>query len=135
MTAETFSKWLAGMSEQEVQVHLPRFKMRQQLELNSHLKRLGMPAAFEPGGLTGLSDRTDARELFISQVIHSTFVELNEKGTEAAAVTAVPAPLAAPVDREPPKPPAVFRADHPFLFVIRDAKTDAILFIGRTVAP
>jgi serpin B len=135
LNQETVSKWLEGMSGQDVQISLPRFKMKQEFELGSQLAALGMPSAFAPGGLTGVSDDPDAQLLMISQVIHSTFVELNEKGTEAAAVTAMPAPAAAALDPEPPKPPAVFRADHPFVFLIRDTKTGAILFMGRMATP
>jgi serine protease inhibitor len=135
LNQETVAKWLEGMSGQEVQISLPRFKMKQQFELGGPLAAMGMPSAFSPGGLTGVSDDSDAQLLMISQVIHSTFVELNEKGTEAAAVTAMPAPASAAPDLEPPKPPAIFRADHPFVFLIRDTKTGAILFMGRMATP
>jgi serpin B len=135
LNQKAFAKWLEGMSGQDVQISLPRFRMKQQFELGGQLAAMGMPSAFAPGGLTGVSDDSDAQQLMISQVIHSTFVELNEKGTEAAAVTAMPAPASAALDPEPPKPPAVFRADHPFVFLIRDTKTGAILFMGRMATP
>lgn len=135
LTADSLKAWLAGVSSQSVQLNLPRFKMKEQYELGPQLSGLGMAAAFAPGGLTGVSDDLEAKQLFISQVIQATFVELNEKGTEAAAVTALPAPAAAAFDPEPEPPPPVFRADHPFVFLIRDVQTGAVLFIGRVAQP
>jgi serpin B len=70
--------------------------------------------------------------LFISQVLHKAFVEVNEEGTEAAAATAVVMRVTAIAQ---PRPPVVFRADHPFLFVIRDRKTGSVLFMGRVADP
>jgi serpin B len=79
---------------------------------------------------SGLSGKPD---LFIDQVVHKAFVEVTEEGTEAAAVTSVPAPSAAPPPRKPP--PAEFRADHPFVFLIRENATGSILFMGRMNRP
>lgn len=96
------------------------------------LSSMGMPAAFAPGGFTGMSDAPEARDLVLSQVVHKAFVDVNEEGTEAAAATiAVVATVAARI--EPPIPE--FRADHPFLFLIRDAQSGAILFLGRVMNP
>jgi len=131
LDAKALATWLHEAKSESVQIFLPRFKMQEQYELGSQLAGLGMAAAFSPGGLTGVSDDADTKDLFISQVIQATFVELNEKGTEAAAVTALPAPTAAAPDPEPEPPPPVFRADHPFVFLIRDTKTGAVLFVGR----
>ena len=73
-----------------------------------------------------------SEQLFISAVVHKAFVDVNEEGTEAAAATGViMAPTAAPVQEEPP----VFRADHPFVFLIRDNRTGSILFMGRVMNP
>jgi serpin B len=69
------------------------------------------------------------RELFISAVLHKAFVTVNEEGTEAAAATAVLMP------RGRPGPIPVFRADHPFLFLVRENRTGSILFLGRIVDP
>jgi serpin B len=74
-----------------------------------------------------------AEPLFLSDVFHKTFIEVNEKGTEAAAVTAVPAPGAAVRELIPFTP--TIRADRPFLYVIRDVRTGTILFMGRFVKP
>jgi serpin B len=85
-------------------------------------------------GINGKQPR-DPESLFVSGVFHRAFVETNERGTEAAAATAI-LMLAATAAR-PSKPPEIpiFRADHPFLFAIRDRKSGAILFIGRMVDP
>ena len=77
---------------------------------------------------------TGGRDLFISEVIHKAFVDVNEEGTEAAAATGiVMMPTAAPI--EEPKEPPVFRADHPFVFMIRDNRNSAIMFLGRITNP
>jgi serpin B len=78
---------------------------------------------------------TGGRDLFISAVIHKAFVDVNEEGTEAAAATAVMMPEMAKQSRTPPPPPIVFRADHPFLFMIRDNHSGGILFMGRMTDP
>jgi len=135
LDTEAVSQWIETLQMQEVRQFLPRFRLENQYDLRSDLTELGMPSAFAPGGLTGVSDDPEAKLLAISGAIHVTFVEVNEKGTEAAAVTAFPAPASAPAEQEPPKPPAVFRADHPFVFLIRDVKSGAILFIGRMAQP
>ena len=72
------------------------------------------------------------KDLLISDVIHKAFVDVNEEGTEAAAATAVIMAGSAP---GVPAPPKVFKADHPFLFLIRHEKTGAILFMGRVTDP
>ena len=93
---------------------------------------MGMPAAFEPGGFTGMNEAPEARTLALSAVAHKAFAEVNEEGTEAAAATAVAA-VATAARLEPPIP--TFRADRPFLFLIRDRQSDTILFLGRMVNP
>jgi len=91
---------------------------------------MGMTDAFAlpPADLSGMTGRKD---LFIGGVIHKAFVGVNEKGTEAAAATAVPLQTL----EEMPSEPKVFRADHPFLFLIRDNHTGSILFMGRVMNP
>ena len=77
---------------------------------------------------------TGKKDLFISAVIHKAYIDLNEEGTEAAAATAVTMrTMAARVPN--PAPPPVFRADHPFVFLIRDNRSNSILFMGRTADP
>jgi len=108
---------------------LPKFKLDLRLELNADLKSLGMPTAFEAGA-ADFSGMDGSRNLFIGDVVHQAYVDVNEQGTEAAAATAVTM-LAMSVHAPPPE----FRVDHPFLFLIRDNQTGAILFLGRVVDP
>jgi len=95
----------------------------------SVLKSMGMTNAFSPNAdFSGINGK---RDLFISAVIHKAYVEVNEEGTEAAAATGVVMRLTS----IGPAPIPVFRADHPFLFLIRDNLTGSILFIGRVANP
>jgi serpin B len=116
--------------EKEVHVHLPRFKVEKSFELKKPLTALGMKAAFGNADFSGMHNGGEG--LSISAVIHKAFVDVNEEGTEAAAATGVVVGLsAAPM---PPKP-KYFKADHPFLFLIRDQKTGSVLFMGRLDTP
>ena len=122
--------WIRSLRSREVQLWLPKFKTTSEFSLNQTLAALGMTDAFTPrADFSGMDGTTD---LFISAVIHKAFVEVNEEGTEAAAATAVVMKLSAV---HIPEEPVVFRADHPFLFLIRDNRTGSILFLGRIVDP
>ena len=112
-----------GFSEREGTVVLPRFKVEYGVELKEPLKALGMRAAFGGADFSGISDR----RLFISAVRQRAFVEVNEEGTEAAAVTMVP--ITSGIVTEPPKPFQMI-VDRPFLFLIEDQQTRTILFMG-----
>jgi serpin B len=118
---------LAGLefNEQEVFVQLPKFKLEWKLELSRILAAMGMPLAFSDQA--DLSGMDGSRSLSIGFVIHKAFVEVNEEGTEAAAATAVGI-------RATSMPP-MFEANRPFLFLIRENTTGAILFIGRVTDP
>ena len=131
LTREKLSQWFSRLREQKVVVSVPRFKATAQFELNSALASLGMSDAFD-AGCADFSGMTGNRNLCISNVIHKAFVEVNEQGTEAAAATGVVMELTAAL---PSPPPPEFRADHPFLFVIREEKSGTILFMGRLVDP
>jgi serpin B len=131
MTLEALETLLKKLSPQRVQVSLPKFKLTGEFKLNQVLSELGMPLAFDLD-LADFSGMTGTRDLCISAVVHKAFVEVDEKGTEAAAATAVVMALRAVMHA--PRPP-VFRADHPFVFLIRDVRTGAILFLGRLVRP
>ncbi|MEZ6065831.1 MAG: serpin family protein [Planctomycetaceae bacterium] len=133
LSPEQLSRWLQAMQSQEVRIGLPRFTLRSSFELSPMLRQLGITVPFQPGGLAHLSDHPEARELAVGMVVHQTFVQVNEKGTEAAAATALIAPAAAAP--QAPKPDPEFIADHPFLFLIRHNRTGAILFIGRVAQP
>ncbi|MCK4293245.1 MAG: serpin family protein [Planctomycetes bacterium] len=128
-TAKNLSEWLKKLQKRKVIVSVPKFKMTSQFSLAAVLKSMGMTDAFVPDAadFSGINGRKD---LFISAVIHKAFVEVNEEGTEAAAATGV----VIGVTSMPARPP-VFRADHPFLFLIRDNRTDSILFVGRVMNP
>ncbi len=122
---ENFEKMISGMSEKNVEVFIPKFKMELEYYLNTPLQNLGIEKAFtEDADFSGM---TGKRDLSVSDVIHKSFVEVNEEGSEAAAATAVVLKETAMIDEEN----IVFKADHPFLFVIRENSTGLILFMGR----
>jgi len=126
----TLDGWLAALSAQEVHVFLPRFKLEQAFLLNDQLIALGMTDAFDDAAADFSGMMADgSKGLFISKVIHKAFVDVNEEGTEAAAATAVV------VDTKSISLTPVFKADHPFLFLIRDVRTGTILFMGRMSNP
>jgi len=129
LTAEKLASWRSTLEEQEVIVALPKFKMTSEFSLAEVLKSMGMTDAFDQHN-ADLSGMTGKRDLFITAVLHKAFVEVNEEGTEAAAATGVVVALKS----APPSQP-VFRADHPFLFLIRDSRSNSILFIGRVMNP
>jgi serpin B len=130
MNAEPVQAWLTRLKPSAIDLALPRFKITASMNLKDELTQLGMPLAFS--AKADFSAMTDNEGLHISAVIHKTFVDVNEEGTEAAAATAVTMETSA---RMEPRPPVVFRADHPFLFMIRDSHTGSILFLGRLTAP
>ena len=129
LTWEKLAAWTKGLHRREVRIFLPRFKIEAQFSLSKTLQTMGMKDAFNPRE-ADFSLMDPANDLFISAVLHKAFVAVDEKGTEAAAATAVVMTL-----RGMPAPPPVFRADHPFLFAIRDNNTGSILFIGRVLKP
>lgn len=128
LTAKQLEEWLGRLHRCEVAVYLPKFKMTSEFSLAKILAGMGMGDAFSlpPADFSGM---TGEKDLFISHVLHKAFVEVNEEGTEAAAATAVPMTLGSPM------PVPVFRADHPFVFIIRDNRTGGILFMGRVMNP
>lgn len=132
MNAARLSDLLGKARTREVILTLPKFKMTAQANLNKTLKALGMGIAFSPkADFTGMSTE-DA--LSISDVIHKAYIDLNEKGTEAAAATAVVVGVTSAIIPRPEER-VTFRADHPFQFVIRENRTGSILFMGRLVNP
>lgn len=132
LTAKQIADWKAAMKESEVTVYLPKFKMEWGATLlNQALENLGMSDAFK-FGKADFSGINGNKMFFIGAVLHKAFVAVDEKGTEAAAATAVALLAGA---RANPTPPAVFRADHPFVFFIQDNATGSILFMGRVTNP
>lgn len=131
LTPEMLAQLSQSARNTKVKVWLPRFKAESDFELSTVLKSMGMTDAFM-GKANFQGIHVDPREsLFISAVIHKAFVEVNEEGSEAAAATAVV--MARGAGR--PKPPPEFRADHPFLYLIRDNRTQSLLFMGRMLNP
>jgi len=141
LTKEKLDAHVAVLKEHEVDVAFPKFKLETDYSLAGTLKAMGMPLAFircnandrkKPcADFSGILD--PARDtLSIDAVMHKAFVEVNEEGTEAAAATAVS--MAAGEAAMPPPVP-VFRADHPFIFLIRDDRSGSILFLGRFAKP
>ncbi|MEJ1284665.1 serine (or cysteine) peptidase inhibitor clade B member 6a [Cricetulus griseus] len=129
ITYEKFMEWtrLDKMDEEKVEVFLPRFKLEENYDMKDVLCKLGMTDAFEDrADFSGMSSK---KGLFLSKVVHKSFVEVNEEGTEAAAATAaiIMMRCAMSVPR--------FCADHPFLFFIQHVKTNGILFCGRFSSP
>jgi serpin B len=129
LTAHTLRSLVAKSHEQTVTVYLPRFKLTSQFSLQNTLAAMGMPDAFSQN-TADFSAMDGNRMLYISAVVHKAFVDVNEEGTEAAAATGVVVSVTAM-----PVRPAVFRADHPFVFLIRDIHSGSILFLGRVVDP
>ncbi len=128
LTADALSGRLAKLRKDEVSVFIPRFKVTSQFGLNDVLASMGMKDAFSPNA-ADFSGMTGNRELFISAVVHKAYVDVNEEGTEAAAATGVV--MSTTAIRQVP----VFRADHPFIYLIRDNVTGSILFLGRMANP
>jgi serine protease inhibitor len=126
------SKVLSGMKSQEVEIYLPRFKLESDLGLAKTLVEMGMPDAFS--AKADFSGIDGTRSLYISAVFHKAWGEVNEEGTEAAAATAVVMAKSMAM-RKPGPPRPVFRADHPFVFLIRDTKSGTVLFLGRLANP
>jgi serpin B len=124
MTQQRWMEWTSTLSSEEGELYLPKFKLEYEKRLNDVLKAMGMAIAFSPS----LADftRIDKRgQLFISEVKHKTFVQVDEEGTEAAAVTSVE------ISRT--SMGLVIRVDRPFVFAIRENHSGTILFMGKIV--
>ncbi len=121
------SSWINNLAPQKVNLSMPRFQLETKYTLNTILSDMGMKNAFSTqADFSGMDGKGS---LFISKIIHQAFVEVNEEGTEAAAATGVMMETA--IARPGPE----FRCDHPFIFLIRDKRTRAILFMGRVNDP
>ena len=130
LSVERLELWRHRVVEKEVIVFLPKFKVTLGIELKKILEAMGMVDAFKWPGANFAGFDGDPRWFYIGEVIHKAFVEVNEEGTEAAAATAVVMDMGGM-----PPPPPVFRADHPFLFLLQENKTGSILFMGRVTNP
>ncbi len=134
MTASRLAGWIAGLrgapEAEKVLVYLPKFKVTAEFMLKDALAGLGMKDAFDPRAADFSGMNGAVHDLYISAVVHKAFVDVNEEGTEAAAATAV-----VMVTASAKPPPPVFRADHPFVFLIRDNRSGSVLFMGRVANP
>jgi len=128
MTPDNVDNWISKISEQKKEVFLPKFEFKFDNSLKDELAALGMTDAFNDAtaNLTGISE---AAKLAISEVMHKSYIKVDERGTEAAAVTGITVGVTSmPIDNS-------FRVDHPFVFAIREKDTKAILFIGKVMDP
>ena len=119
-----------ALERRRVEVWLPKFRLEQEIDLNEVLATMGMPIAFtESADFSGM---TEEAQLMLTRALHKAFVAVDEKGTEAAAATAMIASL---TSMPPPEETMIFRADRPFIFLIRHNPTGTILFMGRVMDP
>lgn len=132
LTAANWDGWMKQFAETKGEVVLPRFKVEYEIALNEVLKALGMGIAFDPDRADFSGIVQSSERVFISRVKHKTFAEINEEGTEAAAVTSVEMRATSAM-----RPQKTFRmiVDHPFFCAIRDNKTGTLLFMGLITDP
>jgi serpin B len=131
--ADLLKDVLKKLEPTRVELHLPKFKLRESYNLSAALAALGMKKAFsrKDADFTGIS----REPLFLDQVIHQAMLDVDEEGAVAAAATAVRPPLKFKPPPEEEKKIIVVKADHPFLFLIRESRTGTVLFLGRLVKP
>ena len=127
LTSQNLAAWLSALHREEVELFLPKFKFQSKFYLKKNLKTMGMHDAFDDRA--DFSAMTGNKDLYIGKVIHQADIEVNETGTEAAAATAVV------MQRKSMALRVMFRADHPFIFLIRHQPTGAILFMGKVMNP
>jgi serine protease inhibitor len=130
VSPQKLEEWVGAARSQKVNVFLPKFKLEAKFGLNDTLAAMGMRDPFS--AQADFSGMDGQRDLYISAVVHKAFVEVNEEGTEAAAATGS---IMALTSARQPAPIPTFRADHPFIFLIRDKASGSILFLGRLVNP
>jgi serpin B len=128
LQGQQVSDIISGLQHAEIVLTMPQFEFDSEFSLKDTLAGMGMPIAFSSSA--DFSGMTGNRELLISDVLHKAFVAVDEAGTEAAAATAVIMELTAV-----PEPPVEVTIDRPFIFLIRDIETGAILFVGRVLNP
>ena len=129
MNEKKLQEWLNSTTKREVKAYIPKFKFTLRYNLSEVLSNMGMKDAFSRrANFSGINGNYD---LYIGKVIHQAFVEVNEEGTEAAAATAIIMNTKSLIIEES----VIFKADHPFIFLIRDIETNTILFMGRVMNP
>ncbi len=128
LTEENLRNWIKKLREEKVDVFFPKFKINKRLTLNEIIQEMGAKSAFIPGE-ADFSKIDGTKKLFIQIAVHQAFVEINEEGTEAGGATGIGIGITAvPVKK-------VFRADHPFIFIILEKESRNILFMGKLVDP
>ena len=127
-SVENWNSWMNAMSKTNLNIHIPKFKYEFKTLLNEPLINMGLGVAFGGGADFSLMVR-ESRDLFISRVIHKTFIDVNEKGTEAAAVTVVE------IRETSAGPGTEFVVDKPFVYVIKEKTSGAIVFMGKVGNP
>ena len=132
LTAAELDDRLSALSRKQLKVYLPRFSITSNLSLGGMLQGLGMSLPFQHAA--DFSGITDADRLNIGEVLQDARIDFDEAGTEAAVVTVVTM-LTRGISQNPPPPPPVFRADRPFMFLVRENTTGSILFMGRVTEP
>ncbi len=126
LSEDNLAKWMNKLQSNKIELYFPKFSLTEEFQLKETLRDMGMTTAFERDR-ADFSRMNGSRDLFLSAVVHKAVMEVNEQGTTAAAATG-----AVMVTVSMPKP---FRIDHPFVFLIRDSRTNSILFMGRVVEP
>jgi len=134
LTPDAWRTWVPQFQPREVNVTIPRFRMSLESRLNDPLKAMGMADAFSPVaarfGAMVPTDYLGRQNVFVGEAKQKVFIEVNEEGTEAAAVTGIEMRATSA-----PPPPTEFTADRPFVLVIRDDQTGALLFVGQVNDP
>jgi serpin B len=136
LSISSLNDWKSKMKQNEVVIFLPKFKNLSSFELKDTLVAMGMSDLFSPrnADLSGMAAFDPNNPLFLSEAIHKAFVEVGEEGTEAAAATAILGRVMGHKSDSEKKPP-IFRADHPFIFLIQENVTGSIVFLGRVSEP
>lgn len=125
LDAERLNEWRGMLQERKVDIYMPKFKFETKYFMTKDLAEMGMPSAFTSGA--DFSGMTGKGGLYINHVIHQAFIDVHEEGTESAGATAV--------IMRGMVIPTIFKADHPFVFIIQQRKTGNILFMGRVTNP
>jgi serpin B len=129
LSAVNLINWINSFSKTKIEIlQIPKFRLETEYSLNSMLFKMGMTDAFLPN-IADFSGMDGTNDLFINNVLHKAFIEVNEEGTEAAAATTVIVGTTSILE------PHTFIADHPFIFLIQQKETGAVLFIGKVVYP
>jgi serpin B len=132
LSAASFAEWIANADTTSTELYMPKFKSEFKMELKPSLIEMGMEKPFGPeADFSNFFQEDIGSDLFISKVIHQSFIEVNESGTEAAAATAVEISY---TSATPPVPPVV-RIDRSFVYLIHEKHSGAILFAGKMLNP